>query len=96
MNLPIPASLKRRPRVLNLLHAAGLFEPFSDTRESELDCLARHAQGARCAVEIGTALGRLLCDPARRVKLSAAGRARAGRYRWEDCARQSLELFQRL
>ena len=50
----------------------------------------------RSPAEIGTALGRLLCDPARRVKLSAAGRARAGRYRWEDCARQSLELFQRL
>lgn len=57
MNLPIPASLKKRPRILNLLHAAGLFEPFSDTKENELACLTRHAAGARCAVEIGTALG---------------------------------------
>jgi len=57
MNIPIPESLKRRPRILNLLHLLKLIQPFSATNERELACLERHAAGKKLAVEIGTALG---------------------------------------
>jgi predicted O-methyltransferase YrrM len=49
--------LQTRPRVLNALHAAGLAAAATQTIPSELDCLARHARGRRCAVEIGTFQG---------------------------------------
>lgn len=45
--------LASRPRALNLLHAFGLASPFSQTIGIELACLARHATGRRCALEIG-------------------------------------------
>jgi predicted O-methyltransferase YrrM len=55
MNLA--ASLRQRPRILNLLHLFHLIRPFSPTKEDELTCLAHHAKGKRLAVEIGTAFG---------------------------------------
>ena len=57
MNLPVPHALKRRPRILNVLHAAGLIEPLSHTIEREFASLERHARGRRLGVEIGTAMG---------------------------------------
>lgn len=57
MNLRVPQVLKRRPRILNVLHAAGLIEPLSHTIEKELACLERHARGRELGVEIGTAMG---------------------------------------
>lgn len=57
MRLPVPPGLKRRPRILNVLHALRLVGPVTSTTESELACLERHARGRRLAVEIGTAQG---------------------------------------
>lgn len=53
----IPGFLKRRPRVLNVMHALRLVRPITSTTEAELACLERHARGRKCAVEIGTAQG---------------------------------------
>ncbi len=50
---------------------------------------------ARSAVETAAALERVLASPELRVRLAEAGRKRAQRYRWEECARQSLEFFRR-
>lgn len=52
-----PYNLLRRPRLLNPLHALGLFKAHSQTNTDELACLARHAKGRRVAVEIGTYMG---------------------------------------
>jgi glycosyltransferase involved in cell wall biosynthesis len=50
----------------------------------------------RSPVEIQSALEKLLTTPALRAQLSTAGRARARQYRWEICARRSLEFFRRV
>ena len=47
----------RRPRILDLLHAAHLVRPYSQTVEVELAALQRHAGGRRRALEIGTFQG---------------------------------------
>src|SRR5690348_13441948 len=57
MNLPLPECLKRRPRILNVLHGFGLIRTVTSTIEPELACLERHARGRKLAVEIGTAQG---------------------------------------
>ena len=46
--------------------------------------------------EIAGALNCLLFNPGRRAQLGAAGRERAERYRWEECARRSLGFFGRV
>jgi glycosyltransferase involved in cell wall biosynthesis len=48
---------------------------------------------AKSPVEIAAALERMLSSPDLRVKTGAAGRARAGMFRWDECARQSLAFF---
>jgi glycosyltransferase involved in cell wall biosynthesis len=45
--------------------------------------------------EIGAAIERLLASPARRAELGARGARRARRFRWEECARQSWQFFER-
>ncbi len=57
MTLSVPNILKRHPRVIDALHAAGLVEAFSSTTTQELACIERHASGSKAAVEIGTAMG---------------------------------------
>ena len=47
----------RRPRILNFLHRFRLVHATSQTNELELAALARYANGARVAVEIGTHQG---------------------------------------
>ena len=47
----------RRPRILNLLHIVGLVGATSQTNEIERKELARHAAGAKCALEIGAFQG---------------------------------------
>jgi glycosyltransferase involved in cell wall biosynthesis len=47
----------------------------------------------RSAGEIAAALARFLESPALRAEFSQRGRVRAQRYRWETCAKQSLEFF---
>ena len=49
--------LFRRPRLLNLLHSLHLVRATSQTKESELRLLERHARGARVALEIGSYQG---------------------------------------
>ena len=49
----------------------------------------------RSLAEIQAALERLLDSPALQEQLRAAGLARAQQYRWEICARKSLEFFHR-
>ena len=49
--------IERRPRILNLLHALRLAKPCTQTIESELLALARHAKGKHVALEIGTFQG---------------------------------------
>jgi len=46
--------------------------------------------------EIRDALARLLTSPSRRDELSAAGRLRGREFRWEACARRSLQFFNRV
>ncbi|HXA65575.1 MAG TPA: glycosyltransferase family 1 protein [Bryobacteraceae bacterium] len=46
--------------------------------------------------EIQSALEKLLTSPELRQQLGTAGRARAQQYRWETCARRSLEFFRRV
>ena len=51
----------------------------------------------RSPAEIQTALDQLLMSPSLRDRLRIAGAARAQQqYRWDECARQSLEFFRRL
>lgn len=52
-----PIQLGKKPRIYNLLHTLGLVPPFTATITKELDCVARHARGARKAIEIGTFMG---------------------------------------
>jgi glycosyltransferase involved in cell wall biosynthesis len=46
--------------------------------------------------EIQAALEKLLTSPSLQQQLRAAGRVRAQQYRWEVCARKSLEFFRRV
>jgi len=46
--------------------------------------------------EIRAAVEKILLSPDLAARLSAAGRLRARQYRWEHCARRSLEFFRRL
>ncbi len=50
----------------------------------------------RSPAEIAAAIERLLLSPGLRAELAAQGHARAQRYTWEACARQSIEFFRRL
>ena len=50
---------------------------------------------ARSASELASAFDRLLTSEALRAQLGSAGRALAQRYRWERCARESLEFFRK-
>jgi len=50
----------------------------------------------RSADEIGSAMQRLLTSPSLQQQLRTAGLARAQEYRWEVCARNSLEFFRAL
>ena len=50
----------------------------------------------RSLEELKAALGRLLGSAELRASLGAAGRARAQRYRWKECAARSLEFFVRV
>jgi glycosyltransferase involved in cell wall biosynthesis len=50
----------------------------------------------RSPAEIQAALEKLLTSQSLRDRLRTAGSDRAGRYRWDACARQSLEFFRRL
>jgi glycosyltransferase involved in cell wall biosynthesis len=46
--------------------------------------------------ELRAALERLLTSPATRTRLAIAGRTQANRFRWDRCARQSLEFFEQI
>ena len=50
----------------------------------------------RSVAEIRAALDRLLTSPATRAQLAQAGRVQAQRFRWEICARQSVEFFEKV
>jgi alpha-1,3-rhamnosyl/mannosyltransferase len=51
----------------------------------------------RSVEEVATALQRLLSSPLLRSELAAKGKTRAAEcYRWETCARKSLEFFHRV
>ena len=50
----------------------------------------------RSPAEIQAALEKLLTAPSLRDQLRTAGTERAQRYRWDACARRSLEFFRRL
>jgi len=50
----------------------------------------------RSPAEIQSALERLLTSPALQEQLRTAGRERAEQYRWEICARRSLDFFRRV
>jgi glycosyltransferase involved in cell wall biosynthesis len=49
----------------------------------------------RSPSEIGAAITRLLTSPSLQQQLRTAGAARAQRYHWGNCARQSLEFFRK-
>lgn len=46
--------------------------------------------------ELRDALCRLLASPAERARMAAAGRVAAQRFRWDECARQSIAFFERI
>jgi glycosyltransferase involved in cell wall biosynthesis len=46
--------------------------------------------------EIDAALAELLTSPSLRERLAAEGKRRGERYRWEQCARQSMAFFERV
>jgi len=46
--------------------------------------------------ELRDALCRLLTSPATRAQLAQVGRLQAQRFRWETCARQSIEFFEKV
>jgi alpha-1,3-rhamnosyl/mannosyltransferase len=50
----------------------------------------------RSQQELGTALDAVLTSPSLRARLAAAGRERAAVYRWDRCARESLDFFRRV
>jgi alpha-1,3-rhamnosyl/mannosyltransferase len=70
---------------------------------SNTSCLPEVASGGallvdpRSAAEIRAAMEKLLSSPALQEELRTAGVARARReYRWDVCARKSMEFFRRL
>jgi len=69
---------------------------------SNNSCLPEIAGGGallvdpRSSAEIGAAIERLLTSPQLQQQLRSAGMARAQQYRWDACARKSLEFFRRL
>jgi alpha-1,3-rhamnosyl/mannosyltransferase len=50
----------------------------------------------RSPAEIAAAVERVLSDAGLRARLGAAGRVRARRYSWDECARRSLEFFEKI
>ena len=50
----------------------------------------------RSLAELRAALNRLLTSPATCAPLATAGRIQAQRFRWDLCARQSMEFFERI
>jgi alpha-1,3-rhamnosyl/mannosyltransferase len=50
----------------------------------------------RSQSELQTGLERLLTQPELRVRLAAAGRIRATRFRWSECAAHSLDFFRQI
>jgi alpha-1,3-rhamnosyl/mannosyltransferase len=50
----------------------------------------------RSASELRSAMGRVLATPSLAERLREAGKARAERYRWKNCAQESLEFFRKL
>jgi alpha-1,3-rhamnosyl/mannosyltransferase len=50
----------------------------------------------RSASQLRSAMERVLATPSLAEQLRAAGKARAERYRWKNCARESLEFFRKL
>ena len=50
----------------------------------------------RSTGELRAALERVLTSPSLRAQLSKAGALQAQRYRWDECARKSLEFFHRV
>lgn len=50
----------------------------------------------RSAEEVRSAMERVLATPSLAQQLRDAGTARAERYRWKNCARESLEFFRKL
>lgn len=52
-----PAWLYKRPRILNILHAARLVSPHSQMNVIEKDSLRKFATGKQTALEIGTYMG---------------------------------------
>jgi glycosyltransferase involved in cell wall biosynthesis len=69
---------------------------------SNTSCLPEITAGAalltdpRSAFEIANGLTRLLESESERQTLAENGRQRAALFRWETCARQSLEFFHRI
>jgi glycosyltransferase involved in cell wall biosynthesis len=50
----------------------------------------------RSVAEIVAGLDKLLTSPSLRESLGREGRLRAERFRWEECARKSLDFFRRV
>jgi alpha-1,3-rhamnosyl/mannosyltransferase len=50
----------------------------------------------RSESELREALERLITRPELRAQLAAAGRARAARFRWSECAAESIQFFQQI
>jgi glycosyltransferase involved in cell wall biosynthesis len=69
---------------------------------SDLSSLPEVTGGAAALIdphspaELRAALVRLLASPATRAQLATAGRTQAQRFRWDTCARRSLEFFEQI
>jgi glycosyltransferase involved in cell wall biosynthesis len=69
---------------------------------SHVSALPEIADGAallvdpRSQAELGAAMCRILTSPSTRGRLIECGRANAHRFSWQECARQSLEFFERV
>ncbi len=50
----------------------------------------------RSPTELRDAINRLLTSPSARAQMVAAGRIRAQRFRWDTCARQSVDFFEQI
>ena len=50
----------------------------------------------RSPADIAVALQKVLSSPSLRERLTSEGLARAQRYRWDECAKKSLEFFRKL
>ena len=66
---------------------------------SNTSCLPEITGGAaaladpRSVAEVAAQLSRLLEDPGERSRLARLGRAQAEKYKWDRCARESLDFF---